>query len=316
MTDLDLEAEITFSAALAQDFRPFTAPAHPLREIVSKLPDGAHITIEAKDDKQSPDSVTVKSGRSRFALQSLPPNDFSSMNLGQLTFSFTMQHKHLLAAIGAVGFAISTEETRYYLNGIFIHVTEVGMLFVATDGHRLAKRFVAIDDADSVLSRVRGGIPDETIRLAIAAVMSAAEPFVAVKALSGDDILAGIKDQRFGYVVCDGKLTVGTDRRIGIDLDKLADFLSRSSLTAQVQDVATHRHKERGSEYVLIGIGKIKAEDWFDWPNKMVAMEAVDMREVAIYRSVDDGSLWVRHTEEFNDGRFEVLSTSPAKQEG
>jgi DNA polymerase-3 subunit beta len=147
MTDLDLEAEITFSAALAQDFRPFTAPAHLLREIVSKLPDGADITIEAKDDKQSPDSVTVKSGRSRFALQSLPPNDLSSMNLGALPFSFTMQNKHLLAAIGAVGFAISTEETRYYLNGIFMHATEAGMLFVATDGHRLAKRFVATDDA-------------------------------------------------------------------------------------------------------------------------------------------------------------------------
>ncbi|MBD9390168.1 DNA polymerase III subunit beta [Agrobacterium sp. AGB01] len=147
MTDLDLEAEITFSAALGQDFRSFTAPGHLLREIVSKLPDGADITIEAKDDKQSPDSVTVKSGRSRFALQSLPTSDLSSMNLGALPFTFTVSTKLLLAAIGAVGFAISTEETRYYLNGIFMHPGADGMLFVATDGHRLAKRFIAVENA-------------------------------------------------------------------------------------------------------------------------------------------------------------------------
>ncbi|MGQ8632313.1 hypothetical protein ACUTJJ_12630 [Agrobacterium sp. DKPNP3] len=68
--------------------------------------------------------------------------------------------------------------------------------------------------------------------------MKETAPSVAVKALTADDILAGIKDQRFGYVVQDGKLTVGTDRRIGIDLDVLAAFLSRAALSAQVQDVA------------------------------------------------------------------------------
>lgn len=68
---------------------------------------------------------------------------------------------------------------------------------------------------------------------------------------------------------------------------------------------ATHRHKKRGSEYVLIGYGKMQSEFWVE--HKLNRSSAVDMREVAIYRSVEDSSLWVRPREEFEDGRFEVI---------
>jgi len=76
---------------------------------------------------------------------------------------------------------------------------------------------------------------------------------------------------------------------------------------------ATHRHVKRGSEYVLLGIGKMQAENWME-PEaaKQQAFNTVDMREVAIYRSVDDGSLWVRPREEFEDGRFQKLE--PVKE--
>lgn len=81
-------------------------------------------------------------------------------------------------------------------------------------------------------------------------------------------------------------------------------------------EVATHRHKKRGGEYVLIGIGRMQAGRWFE-PDRSEVLagrdgRSIDMREVAVYRSVDDGSLWVRPREEFDDGRFEVLSPAPA----
>lgn len=144
MTDLDTEAEIEFATEATGTIRPFTVPAHMLFEIIRKLPDGADITIEASDPSLS--GVKIKAGRSRFSLQALDAKDFPSLGPGDMPCRFELPAKALASAIAAVSFAISTEETRYYLNGIFLHSVEGGVMLVATDGHRLAKRFIALPD--------------------------------------------------------------------------------------------------------------------------------------------------------------------------
>lgn len=158
VTDLDIEAVIPFRAEVLPAFRPMTMPAHLLHEIVRKLPDGADIRFEPDAEMRN---AIVRSGRSRFSLPMLPAEDFPTMGAGELPFGFDLPAASLASAIAGVSFAISTEETRYYLNGIYCHAIEPGIRMVATDGHRLSKRFIPLDGAPVSMPGVI--IPKKTV---------------------------------------------------------------------------------------------------------------------------------------------------------
>lgn len=132
-TDLDIQI-VSSVEAKAEAGPGITVPAHTLHDIVRKLPDGSEVTIEAK----SASSVVVKAGRSRFTLQTLPEADFPELAAGDLAHRFDIAATDLKRMIERTQFAISAEETRYYLNGIYLHVEEGKLRGVATDGHRLA----------------------------------------------------------------------------------------------------------------------------------------------------------------------------------
>jgi DNA polymerase-3 subunit beta len=138
-TDLDLEiTEAT--PALVEQAGATTVPAHLLYEIVRKLSDGSEVLLATNPDGSS---MTVQSGRSKFSLQCLPETDFPDLTAGTFTHTFKLKASDLKMLIDRTQFAISTEETRYYLNGIFFHTIESGgelkLRAVATDGHRLAR---------------------------------------------------------------------------------------------------------------------------------------------------------------------------------
>lgn len=166
MADLDVEATVHFAADAALDFEAFTVPAYMLRDIVRKLADGAEISIRAASERNQ--SITLRAGRSRFSLSTLPGADFPELPMEDAPFGFEIEAQTLAAGLRAVSFAISTEETRYYLNGVHMHPVEGGVMLVATDGHRLAKRFlpvqgVADDMPGIIIPRKTVGIIDKVL---------------------------------------------------------------------------------------------------------------------------------------------------------
>jgi DNA polymerase-3 subunit beta len=138
-TDLDIEVTETIPAEVSTAGST-TVPAHVIYDIVRKLPEGAQVSLEMTGETGQ---MQIRSGRSRFMLQALPESDFPDLAAGDLPHRFTLGATDLKRLIEKTQFAISTEETRYYLNGIYFHTLEVSgtmvLRAVATDGHRLAR---------------------------------------------------------------------------------------------------------------------------------------------------------------------------------
>ena len=138
-TDLDLEVTELLPADVSARGAT-TVPAHVLYDIVRKLPEGAQVSLDSHGEMSQ---LQLRSGRSRFTLQTLPDTDFPDLAAGEMGHSFKLAPGDLKRLIDKTQFAISSEETRYYLNGIYLHTIDVegqAMLrAVATDGHRLAQ---------------------------------------------------------------------------------------------------------------------------------------------------------------------------------
>jgi DNA polymerase-3 subunit beta len=135
-TDLDLQINETCEANVTQPGAT-TVSAHTLFDIVRKLPEGSQVELSAAEGK-----MQVNAGRARFNLATLPRDDFPVIAEGELPTGFELPAATLRQIIDKTRFAISNEETRYYLMGIFLHVSDEAqpvLKAAATDGHRLAR---------------------------------------------------------------------------------------------------------------------------------------------------------------------------------
>ncbi len=139
-TDLDLQIDETVAAAIDQAGST-TVSAHTLFDIARKLPEGSQVELHAAEGR-----LAIRAGRYNSSLPTLPRDDFPVIAEGELPTQFELPAETLKQIIDKTRFAISTEETRYYLNGIFLHVAEDGgsvgqpvLKAAATDGHRLAR---------------------------------------------------------------------------------------------------------------------------------------------------------------------------------
>ena len=236
-TDMDLEIVETVPATVG---RPggTTAPAHTLFDIVRKLPDGSQVELDIGGDGTI---LTLRAGRSQFKLSCLPVEDFPQLSSGDLKHNFSVAAADLRGLIDRTRFAISTEETRYYLNGIYLHAakSKMGSLetpvlrAVATDGHRLARVEMPLPDGAEGIPGVI--IPRKTVTEIRKLVDEAADRIEL--SLSDNKI-------RFGFdsVVVTSKLIDGTfpdyERVIPVGNDKVME-VDAKLFAAAVDRVAT-----------------------------------------------------------------------------
>ncbi|MGL4286086.1 MAG: DNA polymerase III subunit beta [Phreatobacter sp.] len=232
-TDLDIEVVESLAAEVGQSGGT-TVPAHMIYDIVRKLPDGSQVVIETVGDKGT---LAVRAGRSRFTLQTIPESDFPDIAAGEMSHSFEVAAKNLKRLIDKTQFAISTEETRYYLNGIYIHTVEkagVSLIrAVATDGHRLAQ--VEFEAPQGAVGMPGVIVPRKTVA-EVQRLADDPEAMVTVE-LSTAKIRF-----RFGETVLTSKLIDGTfpdyARVIPLGNDKILT-VEKSEFAAAVDRVST-----------------------------------------------------------------------------
>lgn len=250
-TDLDIEVVETVAAEVAEPGRT-TVPAHVFNDIVRKLPDGAQVELS---QGESDGRMALASGPASFSLQVLPPDDFPDVSGGEMSHSFSLPAKDLKRLIDKSRFAISTEETRYYLNGIYLHAAEgengKTLRAVATDGHRLAQ-------VESALPEGADGMPGVIVpRKAVhevARMIEDAEADVKVE-LSAAKIRFNVGD-----IVLTSKLIDGTfpdyGRVIPAGNDKLLS-VTNAAFASAVDRVSTLSSDKGRAVKLKLGDGKL-----------------------------------------------------------
>jgi DNA polymerase III subunit beta len=250
-TDLDLEVTDRLPADVTQPGGT-TLPAHILYEIVRKLPDGAQVSLDVTGETSQ---LLLRSGRSRFHLQALPESDFPDLAAGDFSHRFSLSAADLKKLIEKTQFAISNEETRYYLNGIYLHTAETDgktmLRAVATDGHRLARIEIPAPQGAP-------GMPGVIVpRKAVAEVQKLIEGLDADVTIEISPTKARFS---FGDVVLITKLIDGTfpdyGRVIPAGNDKLLT-VDREPFAAAVDRVSTISSERGRAVKLSMGEGKL-----------------------------------------------------------
>jgi DNA polymerase III subunit beta len=261
-TDMDVAFVETVPAEIAKAGST-TVQAHTLYEIVRKLPEGSQVGIEWSAEKGQ---VALRAGRSSFSLAALPADDFPKMAAGELPHAFEILAEDLKTLIDKTRFAISTEETRYYLNGIYIHATKSAgvdvLRAVATDGHRLARLEMPLPDGaakipgvilprktvmevrkliDETAGAVQVSLSDTRVRFAfgdavlVSKLIDGAFPDYERVIPSGNDKTMEVDRKLFAAAV-DRVATISTEKSRAV---KLAATKGLLSLTANSPDAGT-----------------------------------------------------------------------------
>ncbi|HEY4471545.1 MAG TPA: DNA polymerase III subunit beta [Stellaceae bacterium] len=249
-TDMDLEIVERVPARVERE-GPTTVPAHTLYDIVRKLREGAQVELETSGERNE---MVLRSGRSTFTLACLPPEDYPVMSAGELAHHFTLSAAELRMLIDRTRFAISTEETRYYLNGIYLHATksnEVPVVrAVATDGHRLARVEMTAPEGAAGMPGII--VPRKTV-LELRKLVEEGDDEVQV-ALGETKIRCAIGEAALTSKLIDGTfpdydrvIPVNNDKILDVECKEFADAVDRVSTISTERSRAVKLALDRGN---------------------------------------------------------------------
>ncbi len=249
-TDMDLEIVERVPCRTEREGQT-TAPAHTLYDIVRKLREGAQIEIEASGERNT---MVLRSGRSTFTLACLPAEDYPVMAGGELPHAFTLSAAELKSLIDRTRFAISTEETRYYLNGIYLHATKADeapvIRAVATDGHRLARVEMVMPEGAAAMPGVI--VPRKTV-IELRKLVDESEEEVGI-ALSETKIRFTAGAATLTSKLIDGTfpdydrvIPSGNDKLLEVDCKEFAEAIDRVSTISTEKSRAVKLAIEGGS---------------------------------------------------------------------
>ncbi|MDQ7070644.1 MAG: DNA polymerase III subunit beta [Rhodobacterales bacterium] len=229
-TDLDIEV-VDKATAVVERAGATTVSAVTLHEIVRKLPDGALVNLI---DDGATGRLAVEAGRSKFSLATLPKEDFPVMASSEYASNFSIAAPALRRLFDKSKFAISTEETRYYLNGVYMHVSDADggqvLRCVATDGHRLARIDTDLPDGASAMPGVI--VPRKTVN-ELAKLLNDDDLKIAVS-VSETKVRFATPDVTLTSKVIDGTfpdytrvIPQGNTRKLEVDASEFAKAVDR-----------------------------------------------------------------------------------------
>ena len=160
-TNLDIYCSDKIKAEVLQSGE-VSVSAVTFFEIIKRLPSGSEVLMIMEEGENE---IRLTCGRSKFNLSTLKTDDFPIISDSDLSTNFVLSAEELMRIIDKTKFAVSNEETRYYLNGIFLHKAERDSIqflrAVATDGHRLAQYDIPLPQGAEDITGII--IPKKTI---------------------------------------------------------------------------------------------------------------------------------------------------------
>ncbi|HVF17328.1 MAG TPA: DNA polymerase III subunit beta, partial [Steroidobacteraceae bacterium] len=294
LTATDLEVELVARTKVTlQQAGEITLPGRKLLDIVRALPEKAVVTVSIEGER-----ATVRSGKSRFTLTTLPASDFPTVEDIRAQQTLRIEQQMLKRLLDKTHFSMAQQDVRYYLNGMLLEIAGNVLRTVATDGHRLAYCETTLDEAASTAQQVI--VPRKGV-LELQRLLGGEGPVEV--AVGSNHVRAQIGDIRFTSKLIDGRfpeygrvIPADPPKQIKADRDMLRAALQRAAilsnekyrgirlaLKANVLLLQSHNpEQEEAEEELEIAYSGDEVEIGFNVNYLLDALAAVDGGEVQI----------------------------------